>query len=46
MYTNLILLAGVQAVFHIAAIVGPFFPHELYEKVRGVYDRIGKLAIA
>ena len=30
-------------MFHIAAIVGPFFPHELYEKVGGVYDRISKL---
>ena len=29
--------AGVQAVFHIAAIVGPFFPHALYEKVLRVW---------
>jgi len=25
--------AGVEVVFHVAALVGPFFPHHLYEKV-------------
>ena len=24
---------GVDCVFHVAAIVGPFHPHEVYERV-------------